>query len=173
MPRTKVLIVDDSALIRQVLTEILSRDPELEVVGTASDPLIAWEKIKTLRPDVLTLDVEMPRMDGLAFLEKLMAVHPMPVLMVSSLTERGCETTLRAFELGAVDFISKPKLDVRTGTLELAEEICQKVKAIARARCRPSARRTPRSHTLAARGHSLSRAEHAEAPRHRCFHRRY
>src|SRR5579862_3490974 len=108
----KVLIVDDSALVRQLLTHILSTDPDIEVVGTASDPFAAREKIKSLHPDVLTLDIEMPRMDGLTFLEKLMRGHPMPVIMISSLTEKGADTTLRALSLGAVDFVPKPKLDV-------------------------------------------------------------
>ncbi|HUB78297.1 MAG TPA: chemotaxis response regulator protein-glutamate methylesterase [Bryobacteraceae bacterium] len=134
--KTKVLIIDDSALMRQVLAEILSRDPSLEVVGTATDPYIAREKILRLAPDVVTLDVEMPRMDGLTFLQKLMRAHPLPVVMVSSLTERGCETTLRALELGAIDFVTKPKLDVQTGTMQLAEEIIDKVKEAARAKVR-------------------------------------
>lgn len=134
MSKTKILIVDDSAVVRQVLTEILSRDPALEVIGAAGDPYMAREKILRLQPDVLTLDVEMPRMDGLTFLEKLMRGHPMPVVMVSSLTERGCETTLRALELGAVDFVTKPKLDVASGTVDLADEILEKVKAAAAAK---------------------------------------
>lgn len=134
MGKTKVLIIDDSALVRAVLTAILSSDAELEVVGAANDPYAGWERIKTLKPDVVTLDVEMPRMDGLTFLEKLMRAHPMPVVMVSSLTERGCETTLRALELGAVDFVSKPKLDVERATHEMGEEIIGKVKAAASAR---------------------------------------
>jgi two-component system chemotaxis response regulator CheB len=136
MQRCKVLIVDDSALMRQLLQQILSSDPSIEVIGTAGDPYVAREKIKALSPDVLTLDVEMPRMDGLTFLEKLMRARPMPVVMVSSLTERGCETTLRALALGAVDFITKPKLDVTTGTVDLADEIIAKVKAAARAHLR-------------------------------------
>src|SRR6202046_5467993 len=119
----KVLIVDDSALMRDLLAGILSADPELEVVGTAEDPFVAREKIKSLNPDVLTLDIEMPRMDGLTFLEKLMRGHPMPVVMISSLTDRGAETTLRALSLGAVDYISKPKLDVSSGTIEQAGDI--------------------------------------------------
>src|SRR5580692_8494191 len=134
MNKIRVLIVDDSALMRQVLKEILSQDPEIEVVGAASDPFAAREKILQLKPDVVTLDVEMPRMDGLTFLEKLMRAHPMPVVMISSLTERGCETTLRALELGAVDFVSKPKVDVADGTIEQAAEILEKVKAAALAR---------------------------------------
>src|SRR5512134_2779086 len=134
MSKIKVLIVDDSALIRRVLTELISQDPGIEVVGSAADPYIARDKIKALNPDVLTLDVEMPRMDGLVFLEKLMRGHPMPVLMVSSLTESGCETTLRALELGAVDFVTKPKIDVKRGTIDLAQDIITKIKAAARAK---------------------------------------
>src|SRR6185369_4927131 len=136
MEKIKVLIVDDSALVRQLLTELLSRDPALEVVGAASDPFAAWEKIKSLNPNVLTLDVEMPRMDGLAFLERLMRIRPMPVVMVSSLTEKGCENTLRALELGAVDFVTKPKIDIKNGTIGVADEIIAKVKIAARARVR-------------------------------------
>src|SRR3712207_1791140 len=111
--KTKVLIVDDSALIRAVMKEIVNSQPDMEVVGLAPDPLIARELIKQTNPDVLTLDVEMPRMDGLDFLERLMRLRPMPVVMVSSLTERGSEITLRALELGAVDFVTKPKLSIQ------------------------------------------------------------
>ena len=132
----KVLIIDDSSLMRQLLTQILSSDPELEVIGTAGDPFVAREKIKALHPDVLTLDIEMPRMDGLTFLEKLMRGHPMPVVMISSLTDRGAETTLRALSLGAVDYIPKPKLDVSNGTIEQAGDIIAKVKAAAKVRVR-------------------------------------
>ncbi|WP_126454256.1 protein-glutamate methylesterase/protein-glutamine glutaminase [Sulfuriflexus mobilis] len=127
--KIKVLIIDDSALVREVLTEILNADPNLEVIGTASDPIIARNKIKQLNPDVLTLDVEMPRMDGLTFLSNLMRLRPMPVVMVSSLTEKGADITLRALEMGAVDFVSKPKLDVAHGLKDYAEELCGKVKA--------------------------------------------
>ncbi len=134
--RSKVLIVDDSALMRQLLTEILGSDPDLEVIGAAGDPFIAREKIKALNPDVLTLDIEMPRMDGLTFLEKLMRGHPMPVVMISSLTDKGADTTLRALSLGAIDYISKPKVDVSNGTIEQADEIVAKVKAAAKARVR-------------------------------------
>ncbi len=119
----RVLIVDDSAVVRQMLTEILSSDPAIDVVGTAADPLLAREKIKRLAPDVITLDVEMPRMDGLAFLENLMRLHPLPVVMISSLTERGADTTLQALALGAVDFVSKPKLDVARGLQGYADEL--------------------------------------------------
>lgn len=136
MPPIKVLVIDDSALMRQILATILREDHDLTVVGSAQDPIVAWEKIKALRPDVLTLDVEMPRMDGLTFLEKLMQTEPMPVVMVSSLTEKGCQTTLRALELGAVDFVTKPKVDVASGVVELGEEIIEKVKVAARAKLR-------------------------------------
>ena len=108
----KLLIVDDSALVRKLLTEMLSKDPDIEIVGTATDPFAARERIKQLNPDVITLDVEMPRMDGITFLENLMRLRPMPVVMVSSLTQAGADVTLRALELGAVDFVTKPKVDV-------------------------------------------------------------
>ena len=136
MAKIRVLIVDDSALMRQVLATLLSKDPGIEVIGSAPDPFIAREKIKALNPDVLTLDVEMPKMDGLTFLEKLMRGHPMPVVMVSSLTEAGCQTTLRALELGAVDFITKPKIDLREGMEEVAQDLIAKVKAAAQAKVR-------------------------------------
>ncbi|TKB61187.1 MAG: chemotaxis response regulator protein-glutamate methylesterase [Nitrospira sp.] len=137
MKKIRVLNVDDSALMRQVLAALLAKDPDIEVVGAAPDPFIAREKIKALNPDVLTLDVEMPKMDGLTFLEKLMRGHPMPVVMVSSLTEAGCQTTLRALELGAVDFIAKPKIDLREGMEDIAQDLIAKVKAAAAARVRP------------------------------------
>ena len=137
MRKIRVLIVDDSALIRQLLTELLSTDAEIEVVGTASDPYVARQRIKELEPDVLTLDVEMPKMDGLTFLEKLMTGHPMPVVMVSSLTEAGCQTTLKALELGAVDFFTKPKIDLRDEITERAAELVDKVKMAMQARVRP------------------------------------
>ncbi|ODU49135.1 MAG: chemotaxis response regulator protein-glutamate methylesterase [Lysobacteraceae bacterium SCN 69-48] len=132
--KVRVLIIDDSALVRQVLSEILSQDPGIEVVGTASDPLIARDKIKQLEPDVLTLDVEMPRMDGLTFLQNLMRLRPMPVVMVSSLTEAGAQVTLDALALGAVDFVTKPKLDVERGLNNYASELCERVRNAARAR---------------------------------------
>ena len=137
----KVLVIDDSALIRQLLTELLSRDRDVTVVGTAPDPLIAREKIRALAPDVLTLDIEMPRMDGLQFLEKLMALRPMPVLVVSTLTQAGADATLRALELGAVDYVAKPRLGIRDGMEELASELIAKVKLAAMAR--PRQRATP------------------------------
>ena len=134
--RIRVLVVDDSALMRQVLGTLLGRDPSIELVGTASDAYVARDKIRELQPDVLTLDVEMPRMDGLSFLEKLMRVRPMPVVMVSSLTEAGCATTLRALELGAVDFVTKPRCDVRDRMTDVAQEIIEKIKVAAAARVR-------------------------------------
>ena len=136
MSKIRVLIVDDSALMRQLLSKLLAQDSGLEVVGVAPDPYIAWDKIKVLQPDVVTLDVEMPRMDGLTFLEKLMIARPTPVVMVSSLTGRGAETTLRALELGAVDFVTKPSHDVAQGTLQLGLELIEKVKIAARASLR-------------------------------------
>jgi two-component system chemotaxis response regulator CheB len=134
--KIRVLVVDDSALIRGLLTEILSGDPAIEVVGVAPDPYIARDKIKTLRPDVLTLDVEMPKMDGLTFLQKLMAGHPMPVVMISSLTEKGAATTLQALEAGAVDFVTKPTVDIQSGIEDLAQQIRSKVKIAAQATLR-------------------------------------
>lgn len=133
----RVLIVDDSALVRQVLTGILDSDPGIEVVGVASDPYAAREKIKQLNPDVLTLDVEMPRMDGITFLRNLMRLRPMPVVMVSSLTERGADVTLNALEIGAVDFITKPKLDIQAGLEGYAETLIEKVRIAAGARPKP------------------------------------
>lgn len=146
----RVLVVDDSAVVRQVLSELLARDPDIEVVGTAADPYLARDKIKRLNPDVLTLDVEMPRMDGLAFLENLMRLRPMPVVMVSSLTERGAEVTLQALALGAVDFVTKPRLGVAQGLEEYADEIAGKVKGAARARVQALVRAGPRPGTAAA-----------------------
>ncbi|SFV08323.1 protein-glutamate methylesterase/protein-glutamine glutaminase [Pseudoduganella namucuonensis] len=134
--KTKVLIVDDSALIRSVMTEIINSQPDMQVVGVAPDPLVARELIKQTNPDVLTLDVEMPKMDGLDFLEKLMRLRPMPVVMVSSLTERGSEITMRALELGAVDFVTKPKISIQSGMREYAELIADKIRAAAKARIR-------------------------------------
>lgn len=130
----RVLVVDDSALIRQLMTELLGADPGIEVVGTAADPYIAREKIKQLSPDVLTLDVEMPRMDGLTFLRNLMRLRPMPVVMVSSLTDAGAQITLDALALGAVDFVAKPKIDVARGLADYGAMLIEKVKHAAHAR---------------------------------------
>jgi two-component system chemotaxis response regulator CheB len=141
----KVLIVDDSALVRQLLSEILGQAEGVEVVGAAPDPYVAREKIKLYKPDVITLDVEMPRMDGVTFLRNLMRLHPLPVVMISSLTEAGASITLEALEIGAVDFVSKPKLDLSTGLTQYAEEIVSKVRAAAQARVRPYVARKPRA----------------------------
>ena len=134
--KIRVLIVEDSALMRQLLTAIFQEDPAFEVVATAADPLIARQKIKDLQPDVLTLDVEMPHMDGITFLEKLMRLRPMPVVMISSLTQRNTEATLRALQLGAVDFVTKPANGMRDHLGELADEIRTKVRMAAVARVR-------------------------------------
>ncbi len=137
--KIKVLIIDDSALIRSVLSEIINQQPDMEVIAVAPDPLVARELIKQTNPDVLTLDVEMPKMDGLDFLEKLMRLRPMPVIMVSSLTERGSEITMRALELGAVDFVTKPKLSIQSGMLEYADLIADKIRAASKARVKSRA----------------------------------
>lgn len=130
----KVLVIDDSALIRSLLTEMINEQKDMEVVGAAPDPIVAREMIKQLNPDVLTLDVEMPKMDGLDFLEKLMRLRPMPVLMVSTLTERGSEITMRALELGAIDFVTKPKTSITSGMLEYTELIADKIRTASKAR---------------------------------------
>src|SRR5687767_14927772 len=136
MPKTRVVVVDDSALVRSLLGEIINRQPDMQCVGAASDPFAAREMIRTLNPDVITLDVEMPRMDGIDFLSKLMRLRPMPVVMVSTLTERGAEVTLRALELGAVDFVAKPKIGVADGLRLLAQDITDKVRIAAKAHLR-------------------------------------
>ncbi len=141
----RVLVVDDSALIRQLMTQLLDADPGIEVVGSAADPYIAREKIKQLKPDVLTLDIEMPRMDGLTFLRNLMRLRPMPVVMVSTLTEHGAQVTLEALALGAVDFVAKPKLDVARGLTSYSGQLLEKVKSAARARIVAAPREAPPS----------------------------
>lgn len=145
MPTRKinVLIIDDSALIRAILTQIINDSPDMHAVGAASNPFQAREMIKTLNPDVLTLDVEMPEMDGLTFLDKLMRLRPMPVLMISSLTERGSEAALRALELGAVDFLPKPKLGISEGMREYAETITEKIRVAYLARGKFRIQSTP------------------------------
>ena len=132
----RVLIVDDSAVMRSVLSELINQAPDIEVVGTATDPIVAREMIKQLNPDVVTLDIKMPRMDGLEFLDKLMRLRPTPVIMISTLTERGSDVTFRALELGAVDFITKPKLNSAQGIRPYADEICDKIRAAHQARLR-------------------------------------
>lgn len=134
MNKIKVLIIDDSALMRKILSEMLSSDPDIEVVGTASDPYIARNKIKELNPDVLTLDVEMPKMDGITFLSNLMRLRPMPVVMVSSLTEKGADITLQALEIGAIDFVTKPSIDLAHTISDYSSEIVEKVKNASKAK---------------------------------------
>lgn len=136
-PKVKVLVIDDSALVRKILKEILESSLDIEVVGTAPDPLVARNKIKQLNPDVLTLDVEMPGMDGITFLKNLMRLRPMPVVMVSTLTERGAGITLEALEVGAVDFIAKPKFDFSHEIHRYTEQIIRKVRVAARAKVKP------------------------------------
>lgn len=149
MKKIRVLIVDDSALMRKLLTELLNSDPAIEVVGVAIDAYAAREKIKALNPDVLTLDVEMPRMDGVTFLDNLMRLHPMPVVMVSTLTTKGADLTMRALDLGAVDFVSKPKVDLAHSLEDYATEITDKVKAASTA-CIKSLTNTARNPDRAA-----------------------
>jgi len=149
----KVLVIDDSALVRKLLTAMLSRSPDIQVVGAASDPYAAREKIKKLNPDVITLDVEMPRMDGITFLENLMRLRPMPVVMVSSLTQRGADVTLRALELGAIDFVAKPRIDIAGTLADYEAELIAKVKVAAGARVLP---RTVAPSRVADERHSTS-----------------
>ncbi len=136
MTKTRVIVVDDSALVRGLLAEIINRQPDMQCIGAASDPLVAREMIRNLNPDVITLDVEMPRMDGIDFLSRLMRLRPMPVVMVSTLTERGAEVTMKALELGAVDFVAKPKIGVADGLRQLGEDITDKIRTAARAQVR-------------------------------------
>jgi two-component system chemotaxis response regulator CheB len=131
MAKTRVIVVDDSALVRSLLTEIINRQPDMECIGAAADPLIAREMIRELNPDVITLDVEMPRMDGLDFLARLMRLRPMPVVMISTLTERGAEVTMKALELGALDFVSKPRIGVADGLKDLSAQIVEKIRVAA------------------------------------------
>lgn len=134
--KIRVVVVDDSALVRSLLTEIINRQRDMECVGTANDPLIAREMIRELNPDVITLDVEMPRMDGIDFLGRLMRLRPMPVLMISTLTQRGAEVTMKALELGAVDFVAKPRIGLAEGIKELSDQIVEKIRIAASAHIR-------------------------------------
>ena len=133
-PKIRVVVVDDSALVRGLLAEIIDRQPDMCCVGAAADPLVAREMIRNLNPDVITLDIEMPRMDGIDFLSRLMRLRPMPVVMVSTLTERGADVTLKALELGAVDFVAKPKIGVADGLRQLGADITEKIRTAAKAR---------------------------------------
>ena len=158
MAKTRVLVVDDSALVRSLLGEIINRQPDMECVGAASDPLVAREMIRAINPDVLTLDVEMPRMDGIDFLGKLMRLRPMPVVMVSTLTERGADVTMRALELGAVDFVAKPKIGLADGIRALETDITDKIRIAASARVR-------RAPTASAPAEAAAAQASAAAPR--------
>ncbi len=142
MKKIGVVIVDDSALIRNMLTDILNSDPGINVLGAAADPYQARDMIKETNPDVITLDVEMPKMDGLTFLDKIMRLRPTPVIMISSLTQKGAETTLRALEMGALDYVAKPQIGLQSGIEQMSREIITKVKLAASANLQTS-RRTP------------------------------
>ena len=149
--KIRVLAVDDSALIRNLMTKIIDAQDDMEMIATAPDPMIARDLIKRHNPDVVTLDIEMPKMDGLEFLERIMRLRPTPVVMVSTLTERGADVTFKALELGAIDFVTKPKLDISQGMIEYANEISDKVRAAYAARYRlrrlpAKGLGTPRSH---------------------------
>lgn len=143
MAKITVVVVDDSALVRSLLTEIINQQPDMTCIGAANDPLVAREMIRELNPDVITLDVEMPRMDGLDFLSRLMRLRPMPVVMVSTLTEQGAETTLKALEMGAVDFVAKPRIGVSSGLKELSSEIVDKIRTAAGAQVKRHASALP------------------------------
>ncbi|MFW5332641.1 protein-glutamate methylesterase/protein-glutamine glutaminase [Hydrogenophaga sp. ZJX-1] len=168
MAQIKVVVVDDSALVRSLLTEIINRQPDMRCVGAASDPLVAREMIRELNPDVITLDVEMPRMDGLEFLSRLMRLRPMPVVMVSTLTEQGAEITLRALEMGAVDYVAKPRIGISSGLQELATDIVDKIRVAACAhvkRLGPAPAASPAPAAGAAPGLSVSEPPRAPLPR--------
>mgnify|MGYP003582297898 CR=1 FL=1 len=134
--KIRVIVVDDSALVRSLLSEIINRQRDMECIGTANDPLVAREMIRELSPDVITLDVEMPRMDGIDFLGRLMRLRPMPVVMISTLTERGAEVTMKALELGAIDFVAKPRVGLASGLNDLAAQIVDKIRVAAVAQVR-------------------------------------
>jgi len=150
MKKINVLVIDDSALIRKLLTEIINSQRDMTVIGAASDPLMAREMIREMNPDVLTLDVEMPKMDGLDFLERLMRLRPMPVVMVSTLTEKGSDITFRALELGAVDFVAKPKLGIASGLKEYSEEIANKIRTAFSARVKKLISSKPTTKSISA-----------------------
>ena len=158
-PKIRVIVVDDSALVRSLLAEIINRQGDMECIGTANDPLIAREMIREQNPDVITLDVEMPRMDGIDFLGRLMRLRPMPVVMISTLTERGAEVTMKALELGAVDFVAKPRVGLSSGLNDLATQIVEKIRVAAAAHVR---RMPVRAATTAA--HPDGTAQAAPAP---------
>ena len=164
MAKIKVVVVDDSALVRSLLSEIINQQADMVCIGAANDPLQAREMIRELNPDVITLDVEMPKMDGLEFLSRLMKLRPMPVVMVSTLTEQGADTTLRALEMGAVDFVAKPRIGVSSGLKALGEEIVDKIRIASQARvsrhvvaAAPTVARAPETASTAVRPSSFSR----------------
>jgi len=163
--KIRVVVVDDSALVRSLLAEIINRQTDMECIGTANDPLIARELIRETNPDVITLDVEMPRMDGIDFLGRLMRLRPMPVVMISTLTERGAEVTMRALELGAVDFVAKPRIGLANGLNELAAQIVEKIRvaAVAHVRRAPTAESARASHPGAA-PHAAAQGPGASMP---------
>ena len=145
--KIRVIVVDDSALVRSLLSEIINRQRDMECIGAANDPLVAREMIRELDPDVITLDVEMPRMDGIDFLGRLMRLRPTPVVMISTLTERGAEVTMKALELGAVDFVAKPRVGLASGLNDLAAQIVDKIRvaAVAQVRRAPAREAAPAS----------------------------
>ena len=138
MKKIRVVVVDDSALVRSLLAEIINKQADMQCIGAANDPLVAREMIRELDPDVITLDIEMPKMDGLDFLGRLMRLRPMPVVMISTLTERGAEVTMKALELGAVDFVAKPRIGLVDGIKELAANIVDKIRVAAAAKVHKS-----------------------------------
>ena len=158
--KIRVIVVDDSALVRSLLSEIINRQRDMECIGTANDPLVAREMIRELDPDVITLDVEMPRMDGIDFLGRLMRLRPTPVVMISTLTERGAEVTMKALELGAVDFVAKPRVGLASGLNDLAAQIVDKIRVAAVAQVR----RAPARDAAAAAGSAGSAAVAHAAP---------
>ena len=161
--RISVVVVDDSALVRSLLTQIINSQPDMVCAGAASDPLVAREMIRELNPDVITLDVEMPRMDGLEFLSRLMRLRPMPVIMVSTLTEQGADVTFRALEMGAVDYVAKPRIGVSSGLNELAGDIVDKIRVAACAQVRRLAAAPP-APALASSDRSLAHPTHPAPP---------
>ncbi len=169
MNKLKVLIVDDSAIVRKIFTEVLSREPDLEVVGTAPDPYVARDKILETSPDVITLDLEMPRMDGLTFLKKIMHYHPMPVIIVSSLTPRGGAMALQALELGAVEVLAKPGSAFSVG--DLGMELAEKIRAAARVRFDAQKNQDPAASPQAPGQARPPGPNHRQDHRHRGLHR--
>jgi two-component system, chemotaxis family, protein-glutamate methylesterase/glutaminase len=165
MAKIRVVVVDDSALVRSLLTEIINRQHDMQCVGAASDPLVAREMIRELNPDVITLDVEMPRMDGLEFLSRLMRLRPMPVIMVSTLTEQGADITLRALEMGAVDYVAKPRIGITSGLNELAGDIVDKIRIAAAAHVKRLGPAPAAPGASAPGGHAAPEAPRAPLPR--------